>query len=552
NLIQLLKTYTHSAQQSLSSSSNILLFKQAIIAAIENYITVNNIVVDGISYSKNTILNNIDVVTLLQGVTYNQNEQVEVNNIVALYYGQSLGSGPIDSSISKPIYNSSSTNSWDVTGFNVANINNTNWQSVNNNIATQLSSMITNLIIINGAYTAKQYVTSYPNELQELISNKVCTEVSTFYEDGLKITPQDLKQFLEVELPNIDDVTETENNNAELNNVNLIYNYPQNSENDAASIIPSGASYYTIKGFLTPQQIQNQAVANYLSSIIPNPIVLPYNNENESIDLGKNATFPFPDGYKNVDFIGKPEYDSSTSAFSAFKSEIINIISNNIKTNNIQINGIVYPKNDILQKIQITLLIKGVTIAQIQSGNVNNMIGIFYGENSNEILTPIYNSAHKNSWDVYSFAPITNDTLNNNMFNWAGDENIVLYLNDKLNGPYNITSIYTAQEYYEACNNMIYGLPYNQEIIDSVNNSIMNEVSNLLPNEVIISGMIITKDEILDNLVPFFNGEEVAGVPTVNNGNELSALYFDFHGIISKSILNLLLQNQNVILIKPK
>ena len=57
NPIQLLKTYTHSAQQSLSSSSNILLFKQAIIAAIENYITVNNIVVDGISYSKNTILN---------------------------------------------------------------------------------------------------------------------------------------------------------------------------------------------------------------------------------------------------------------------------------------------------------------------------------------------------------------------------------------------------------------------------------------------------------------------------------------------------------------
>ena len=85
--------------------------------------------------------------------------------------------------------------------------------------------MITNPIVINGVYTAKQYVASYPNELQELISNKVCSEVSTFYEDGLKITPQELKHFLEVELPNIDDVTETENNNAELNNVNLIYSY---------------------------------------------------------------------------------------------------------------------------------------------------------------------------------------------------------------------------------------------------------------------------------------------------------------------------------------
>ncbi|MBO6094525.1 hypothetical protein J6P11_00585, partial [bacterium] len=84
--------------------------------------------------------------------------------------------------------------------------------------------------------------------------------------------------FLEVELPNSNDVTETENDNAELNNVNLIYNYPQNSENDAANIIPSGVSTYTIKGFLTPQQIQNKAIANYLSSIIPNPIVLPYNS----------------------------------------------------------------------------------------------------------------------------------------------------------------------------------------------------------------------------------------------------------------------------------
>ncbi|MBO6094960.1 hypothetical protein J6P11_02955 [bacterium] len=111
NPIQLLKGYAYSAQQSLSSSNYILLFKQAIIAAIESYITVNNIVVDGISYSKNTILNNIDVLTLLQGITYSQNEQVEVNNIVALYYGQPLGNSSIDSSISKPIYDSSSTNS---------------------------------------------------------------------------------------------------------------------------------------------------------------------------------------------------------------------------------------------------------------------------------------------------------------------------------------------------------------------------------------------------------------------------------------------------------
>ncbi|MBO7044256.1 hypothetical protein J6W34_07045 [bacterium] len=111
NPIQLLKGYAYSAQQSLSSSNYILLFKKAIIAAIENYITVNDIVVDGISYSKNTILNNIDVLTLLQGITYSQNEQVEVNNIVALYYGQPLGNSSIDSSISKPIYNSSLTNS---------------------------------------------------------------------------------------------------------------------------------------------------------------------------------------------------------------------------------------------------------------------------------------------------------------------------------------------------------------------------------------------------------------------------------------------------------
>ena len=437
NPIQLLKGYAYSAQQSLSSSNYILLFKQAIIAAIESYITVNNIVVDGISYSKNTILNNIDVLTLLQGVTYSQNEQVEVNNIVALYYGQPLGSNAIDSSISKPIYNSSLTNSWDVTGFSVANINNTNWQSVNNNIATQLSSMITNPIIINGAYTAKQYVTSYPNELQELISNKVCSEVSTFYEDGLKITPQELKQFLEVELPNSNDVTETENDNAELNNVNLIYDYPQNSENDAANIIPSGASAYTIKGFLTPQQMQNKAIANYLSSIIPNPIVLPYNS-NYTNAIWYNATYPFPIPANNGGILGNGESsngflaNNNVNPFSVFQNEIISIISNNIKTDNIEINGTVYPKNDILQKIHITLLIKGVTVAQIKSGNVNNMIGIFYGENSNENLTPIYNSTHTNSWDVYSFTPITPDLITNGTNQndgnyWWGDNNLFIF-----------------------------------------------------------------------------------------------------------------------------
>ncbi|MBO6042695.1 hypothetical protein J6P52_06165 [bacterium] len=77
---------------------------------------------------------------------------------------------------------------------------------------------------------------------------------------------------------------------------------------------------------------------------------------------------------------------------------------------------------------------------------------------------------------------------------------ICSYLEDKLNGPYNITSIYTAQEYYDACNNFQQDKPYNKEIFDSINNSIMNEVSNLLPNKVIIYGMIITKDEMLDNL----------------------------------------------------
>ncbi|MBQ5492881.1 MAG: hypothetical protein IIT78_03295, partial [Mycoplasmataceae bacterium] len=137
NPIQLSNGYSYSAQQSLSNSNHISSFEQAIITSISSYINVNEIVVDGISYSKNTILNNIDVLTLIQGVTYSQNEQVEVNNIVALYYGQPLGSSSIDSSISKPIYNSSSTNSWDVTGFNIQNINNTNWQTVNNNIATQ-------------------------------------------------------------------------------------------------------------------------------------------------------------------------------------------------------------------------------------------------------------------------------------------------------------------------------------------------------------------------------------------------------------------------------
>ena len=106
NPIQLSSSYYYSAQQTLSNSNNILSFEQAILTSISNYINVNEIVVDGISYSNYTILNNIYVSVLLQGVTYSQNEQVQVNNIVALYYG-----GNVDSLISKPIYNSSKTNS---------------------------------------------------------------------------------------------------------------------------------------------------------------------------------------------------------------------------------------------------------------------------------------------------------------------------------------------------------------------------------------------------------------------------------------------------------
>lgn len=128
---------------------------------------------------------------------------------------------------------------------------------------------------------------------------------------------------------------------------------------------------------------------------------------------------------------------------------------------------------------------------------------------------------------------------------------ICSYLEDKLNGPYNITSIYTAQEYYDACNNFQQDKPYNKEIFDSINNSIMNEVSNLLPNKVIIYGMIITKDEMLDNLSNWFLNKEI-GLPTVNSSNEFSELGFVFHGIISNTSLSFWLQNNNVILIKPK
>ena len=534
NPIQLLKGYAYSAQQSLSSSNYILLFKKAIIAAIENYITVNDIVVDGISYSKNTILNNIDVLTLLQGVTYSQNEQVEANNIIALYYGQPLGSSSIDSSISKPIYNSSSTNSWDVTGFNIQNINNTNWQSVNNNITTQLSSMITNPIVINGAYTAKQYVSSYPNELQELISNKVCSEVSTFYEDGLKITPQELKQFLEVELPNSNDVTETENDNAELNNVNLIYDYPQNSENDAANIIPSGASYYTIKGFLTPQQIQNKAIANYLSSIIPNPIVLPYNSsENEDIaNLGNNATFPFPDGYENGynNFTGEPEYDSSASAFSAFKNEIINIISNQITTQNIEINGISYSKQTILQNIQIKLIIKGVTFNQILSGNVDNMIALFYS-NNNSYETPIYNSLSKNSWNITGFYSST--SVDNQFFsataNWWYGDNFISNKLASITEKFYIDTSYTAEQYYEEFQNVINDTSYNKNLIDTIDNLITNSFYEQISNdgEIIVNGIMLNYEEIKNlNIGNFYWFDNSPSNPTYKNNSLIGNIRF--------------------------
>ena len=534
NPIQLLKGYAYSAQQSLSSSNYILLFKKAIIAAIENYITVNDIVVDGISYSKNTILNNIDVLTLLQGVTYSQNEQVEANNIIALYYGQPLGSSSIDSSISKPIYNSSSTNSWDVTGFNIQNINNTNWQSVNNNITTQLSSMITNPIVINGAYTAKQYVSSYPNELQELISNKVCSEVSTFYEDGLKITPQELKQFLEVELPNSNDVTETENDNAELNNVNLIYDYPQNSENDAANIIPSGASAYTIKGFLTPQQIQNKAIANYLSSIIPNPIVLPYNSsENEDIaNLGNNATFPFPDGYENGynNFTGEPEYDSSASAFSAFKNEIINIISNQITTQNIEINGISYSKQTILQNIQIKLIIKGVTFNQILSGNVDNMIALFYS-NNNSYETPIYNSLSKNSWNITGFYSST--SVDNQFFsataNWWYGDNFISNKLASITEKFYIDTSYTAEQYYEEFQNVINDTSYNKNLIDTIDNLITNSFYEQISNdgEIIVNGIMLNYEEIKNlNIGNFYWFDNSPSNPTYKNNSLIGNIRF--------------------------
>ncbi|MBO6023119.1 hypothetical protein J6P51_04090, partial [bacterium] len=61
-----------------------------------------------------------------------------------------------------------------------------------------------------------------------------------------------------------------------------------------------------------------------------------------------------------------------------------------------EINGISYSKQTILQNIQIKLIIKGVTFNQILSGNVDNMIALFYS-NNNSYETPIYNSLSKNS-----------------------------------------------------------------------------------------------------------------------------------------------------------
>ena len=386
NPIQLSSSYYYSAQQTLSNSNNILSFEQAILTSISNYINVNEIVVDEISYSMDNILSNINVSVLLQGVTYSQNEQVEVNNIVALYYRVWVG-GNVDSWISIPIYNSSKTNSWDVTGFNIQNINNTNWKSVNNDIATQLSSMIWNPIWVIGNHTVKEFLTSYNSELKIIISASVCydSDVSTFYLDGLKITPQEVNEYLIVQLPNIDDVTEAENDNGELNNVHLTYDYPQNSENNAASIIQSGgASAYTVVGFKSPQQAQqNKAIANYLSSIIQNPIMLPYNTSITGLQgLYYNTTFPFTDGYQNVRYYtGRDQYEllskNSADALSIFQKAIINVISSYIRTSNVKIDGTVYDKSNILKNIQVTLLLKGVTYNEIMSGNVDNMISYF-------------------------------------------------------------------------------------------------------------------------------------------------------------------------------
>ena len=415
--------------------------------------------------------------------------------------------------------------------------------------------MITNPIIINGTYTAKQYVTSYPNELQELISNKVCSEVSTFYEDGLEITVQELKQFLEVELPNSNDVTETENENAELNNVNLIYEYPQNSENDAASIIPSGASYYTIKGFLTPQQIQNQAVANYLSSIIPNPIVLPYNSsENEDIaNLGNNATFPFPDGYENGynQFTSKPEYDSSTSALSAFKIEIINIISIQITTQNIEINGISYSKQNILQNIQIKLIIKGVTFNQILSGNVDNMIALFYS-NNNSYETPIYNSLSKNSWNISGFYSST--SVDNQFFsatgNWWYGDNFISNKLARITEKFYIDTSYTAEQYYEEYQNVINNTSYNKNLIDTVDNLITNSFYEQISNdgEIIVNGIMLNYEEIKNlNIGNFFWFDSSPSNPTYENNSLLGNICFTYTDPISNNSMEIIFWHVEVI-----
>ena len=225
-----------------------------------------------------------------------------------------------------------------------------------------------------------------------------------------------------------------------------------------------------------------------------------------------NASLPFTDGYQNVSYYysmsdesAHPLIKNSADALLAFQKAIINVISSYITTSTVKIDGTVYDKSNILKNIQVTLLLKGVTYNEITSGNVDNMISLFYGDNSQtNNLMPINNLSSKNSWNVYGFYPVYSNGLSGSQgYYWSGTGNITQELSKIFTSflRINIYTSYTGQEYYNALVKR-YDEQKNKIIVNTVNNLILNEIheqiNEYIPNHgIIINGVILTKEDLI-------------------------------------------------------
>ena len=421
------------------SESNSL--NQAITDAIETEIKthISLFVYDNYSYTLQYILNTI-YPTLPDNVSMQDNISGQIPDVTLYYEG--ILDGNSTQLIPKGTSNSSSTNTFTITGF----------CTVSEEILNELNSLPNDINVAKyddmDSYTAAQAFNDHWKTLQQAIISAIKNEIASVIVNGVTFTASQIAANIEVIGPGM--IWNQDNKECQ-SSVGLMYK--------GITITPkTGSNTFNVTGFSSPSinnntmSYINYQIANNLDSWIPS-----------IIDVGS---------CKNIDSYTAQE--ALNNHLDELKSAILSVIYHDIYSDTV--NGITYSCNKIINNIEIifplylwnsnnlTTEISGVQLAY--NGILLSWTGLGPNSAGNETSNIFFIDGFNNSTSSTSS---TSTNINNGIYS-----KLNRLLSDSIDiQNYNSMSSYTAAD--ALCN---YSISLQEAIINAIENEISNDIKN--------------------------------------------------------------------------